>query len=170
MDKTITIKTFVAAGRGLASSMRASDMERLAQIQGRTFFKGSLNLISKQPVWLNTTTADYATENGRHFYWNATLNGIPVVINRWAGAPAHVFEIFAEEKLRTKLQIDDGDPVALSIPQAIIHAEKSRSLRYQTSWFLCWRGREAKIYTDDSYCTLLNHRSLRRLTWRTGGA
>jgi len=93
-DDVVTVKTIVISGRGLAVNDRADDIQDLSTRLNIKLINGSLNLISRKPVYLDTKKAIYF--NGSDFYyWNGTIGGIPVIINRWWGCPAHVFEIFS---------------------------------------------------------------------------
>jgi len=149
--KTETITAHIIAGRGLAKERRAGDIKKISEKYGLSLTDGSLNLISKSPLWLDTQTAIYTNGEG-HFYWHGDLNGTPVIVNRWVwSCPAHVFEIFAEDHLRSKFDLSDGDPVELELSAECIDQSRNRSLLNRFIWTLAWRGRERFIYQDGIY-------------------
>ena len=137
---------FVLRGRGNASKDRSAEIRELSQQFGISLINGSLNLVGESPVWLDSRKAIYT--NGRtHFYWKCHLNNIPVILNRWSeGCPVHVYEIFSEEHLRSKLGLSDGDSVVLEISPDIIDREKDSSRLSQIVWYLTWWRREQRVY------------------------
>ena len=154
----------VTSGRGWASRTRGDDVAKLAALNGATFVDGSLNLISSGPVWLDARSAIY--RNGSQIFWRASLEGMPVVLNRWASCPAHVFEIFASVHLRNTLGLKDGDTVRLEMADEII-SPSDASLLNRMIWNFFWKYRENQIYRDGPYPSLLRSRFMRGYTWRS---
>ncbi|MFK5951356.1 MAG: hypothetical protein QM500_21585 [Methylococcales bacterium] len=160
------IKAQVISGRGLASSTRKNSTARLSKHLNINLVDGSLNLVSKQPLWLKKETAIY-TDKKRHLYWHATLNGTPVIINRWIGdCPVHIFEVYANKKLRDLLDLKDGDTIKLSVDPYILDKNKNSSLKYIITWYLIWFGRETLYYKSLGYLRFLRRKPLNLYSWR----
>ena len=165
-EQTQKIQAFVLGGRGIASEIRADETQEISRKFGLSLINGSLNLISKSPVWLDTDRAIYTNGNG-HFYWRASLNGIPVIVNRWIRrCPVHIYEVFAEEHLRSRFGLVDGDAVTLEISNDIVDKERNSSALNRLVWYLAWRGRERFAYRDGFYTGLAFHWRIYKLTGR----
>lgn len=158
------IPATVTGGRGIASARGVDDMQALSAIYGKRFVAGSLNLVSNIPVWLKPQSAIYRT--GASLFWRASLEGVPVVIARWAQCPAHVFEICATVHLRTALGLRDGEVARLEIPDDII-SRSDATLLSKVVWGLCWRFRESQIYRDGRYFSFMRSRKMLRYAWRS---
>lgn len=157
---------FVVSGRGMASKLRRDDVTHLSQNLGITLVPGSMNLVCHQPVWLNTTKSIYRNEQG-HFYWNAQLNGYPVLVSRWSGScPVHVLEVYSEEHLRSRFALNDGDAVSIEIPDETVDLDATRSILNRVIWNLVWRGREALAYRDGRYLKAIGHWRVHRCLGR----
>ena len=160
----LRLGAFVTSGRGLATDARRDDLKELSKLCGIAFVSGSLNLVSKRPVWLVPGSAIY--RKGSFIFWEASLGGLPVVIGRWlSGCPAHVFEVFAAQRLRDKLDLHDGDRVILEIPMNIISPDQS-TLWAKTIWTLFWKFREGQVYKDGRYWKLITSSNVWGYTWR----
>ncbi len=161
---TLRIGTFVSSGRGLATEARQDDLKELSELCGIAFVSGSLNLLSKRPVWLVPEYAIY--RKGSFIFWEASLGGLPVVIGRWlSGCPAHVFEVFAAQRLRDKLALRDGDGVTLEISRNIVSLDQS-TLWAKTVWALFWKFRENQVYSDGKYWKLVTNSKVWGYAWR----
>lgn len=158
------LRAKVTSGHGWAAQMRAGDVAKLSAINGEKLIDGSLNLISSSPVWLNARSAIY--RNGSQIFWRASLEQMPVVLNRWASCPAHVFEIFASVHLRSALGLRDGNIVHLEIADEII-SPSDASLLNRMVWSFLWKYREKQIYRDGIYPSILRNRFVRGYTWRS---
>jgi hypothetical protein len=135
----------------------------LSEISGTPFVGGSLNLVSDVPVWLDARAAFYRSEG--HIFWRASLEGVPVVLNRWSSCPAHIFEVFAPVQLRSALGLDDGHVVRLEVSDEIV-CQSDASFRNKTVWYLFWKYRE-KLFYHDAYLSLLRSRWVGPYTWRS---
>lgn len=165
---TTDVKAVVVPGRGIAAKARAPEVEALCRIRSTSLVSGSLNLVSKKPVWLDLNTAFFASEHSRHFFWDAWLNGTPVILNRWIGCPVHVFELFAQDRLRVKHNLRDGDEVTLTLPISSISSPNMSCLKNRLVWYLVWRGREKHYYIDGWYTKCLRWESKSRdFQWRS---
>lgn len=151
-------------GRGAAKRVRAADIERLSALKGVKLVCGSLNLVARQPTWLKLENAFHAA--GEHHYWDAEINGLPVILNRWVGCPAHVFEVFSAVHLRSALGLGDNSPVVLSFPRAHVDHARSGALVNLFVWYALWRWRERLYYAGERYLGMLRHPCLRRCTRR----
>lgn len=154
--ETIDIACIVVPGRGQASRVRARDIEDVSAARELPLVQGSLNLISEQPLYLRMEQAFFSVDN--HAYWDAKLDGVPVILNRWRGCPAHVFEVFSDRHLRSALSLTDRSRVTLSIPGQTVDISRSRSLCNRLIWYGIWRGREEFFYAGEKYVRLLRHR------------
>lgn len=160
----ISVRTVVVSGRGWASEDRTEDTKVLAALEGHPFVEGSLNLIASRPVWLDAESAIY--KRGTHIFWRASFGGLPVVIGRWlSGCPAHVFEIFAEVRLRETLNLRNGDAVTLQIPEKSVDLSEESWVNRMV-WGVFWRFRERLVYRDTIYTMLVSSRLVRRYAWR----
>ena len=160
----LRIPTFVTSGRGLATDVRRDDVDKLSELYGFRFVNGSLNLLSKRPLWLDPSSAIY--RSGLCIFWDASLDGLPVVVGRWlSGCPAHVFEIFAAQKLRDELALRDGDRVTLDIPRNVVSSDQS-TFRAKTVWALFWKFREGQVYRDGKYRKLVSSPRIAGYSWR----
>ena len=151
--KTRRVKAFVITGREIAATARASDISQILREHKVRLIDGSLNLISNHPLWLDPQAAFFSKE--RRYYWFATLNGSPVIVNRWGGCPGHVFEVFSADHLRTRFRLSDGDPVLLEFPVEILDATKNSSFRKLLKWYLVWSKRE-RLYYRSFYLRVLS--------------
>jgi hypothetical protein len=159
------IRASVSRGRGRASSRTAPDIERINRGFGLKLRNGSLNLVGRQPIWLDPESAMFTSESD--LFWSAWLGDVPVIINRWLGCPAHVYEIFAENHLRSRLGLSDGDQVEISGPCGMIDRKRTASLKHRLSWWLLWYRREQAYYHSNSYLKLIQKPTIRRrLVWR----
>jgi len=145
----IIIDAYVVAGRGRASIIRAADVKSISEKHNISLINGSLNLISKTPTWLNSKKSFY--NNELSYYWHADLNGMPVVINKWYGCPAHIFEIFATKHLRTELDLVDNEKVILTIPREFLDIDTHAMWKERLKWKLAWSKREEHYYKDGVY-------------------
>jgi hypothetical protein len=150
------ISATVVGGRGIASQLRSSELKEMSAKHGLNLVDGSLNLISRQPFWLDTNRSFF--HRGNQYYWHAALNGTPVVMNRWLGTcPVHAFEVFASEHLRSKFKLADGDQVALEICVGDLHSRLNSSKLNRLVWYLGWFGRERFFYGNGAYQRLILH-------------
>lgn len=126
-----------------------------------SLIKGSLNLITKKPIWLRSDAAFIS--KGIHHFFHARISGYPVVIDRWSfRCPVHTFEIYAEEHLRCKFSLRDGDRVDIEIDDAFIDQENTSNWYKRILWYAVWRGRETWLYPDGLYRRLVfAHRAYR---------
>lgn len=154
----------VLPGRGRAASVRAAEVDRLSELTCGSLVSGSLNLMSLRPTWLNMESAFFVA--GEHHYWKAEIEGIPVILNRWHGCPAHVYEVFSEVHLRSALSLRDESRVSLSIPREHVDVERTAALGNMLVWYAAWRWREHFYYAGERYLWLLRHPYLRRYTRR----
>lgn len=157
------IRASVSSGRGLAASRTAMDVKRINCSFGLRLRNGSLNLVSRRPIWLDPESAMFTSKS--YLFWSARLGDAPVVINRWPGCPAHLYEIFAEDHLRSKLRLFDGDQVEISGPCGMIDRKRTTSLKHRLAWWLLWYRREAAFYHSDSYLKLIQTPMVRRRLW-----
>ena len=158
------LTTYAWNGRGLASKIRSRDLDDIWNNFGIFLIDGSLNLISKSPLWLNSHKAIYFNGKGT-FFWRAYLNDFPVIISRWAGGcPAHIYEVYSDQHLRSKFALKDGSICILSFPLDSVDERKTSAFKNRAVWFLTWRGREHFVYRDCAYKTLVWHPYVRRWT------
>lgn len=161
---TIDVDAIVVSGRGIAAEGQDNDVAALSDLLGTKLVSGSLNLVARKPLWLNAQAAILTTEEG-HLYWRATLDDYPVIINRWqGGCPAHVYEIYADKRLRKKLELNDGDHVCLSLDKSDV--DNGKSFLCVLSWFLTWFLREDMYYKNDKYLHWVTHKPVSKFTWR----
>lgn len=164
---TVEVDAVVVTGRGMAAKLRSSDTTELSKLLGLTLVSGSLNLVAKKPLWLNSKLAVLSTEQG-HLYWKATLEGLPVIVNRWKGdCPAHIYEIYADVRLREALNLHDNGKVRLSLDELIVDNHTSKSFLHIISWCLTWRYREKKYYRSNEYLKWVKRKPISKFTWRS---
>ena len=163
---TVHLQAKVVPGRGNASRERQSDLQQLSKLLQKSIVPGSLNLSCHSPIWLDTKRAIFS--NGRyHYFWQASLNGLPVIVNRWIGScPAHIFEIYADTHLRSTFQLCDGDYVRLSFNSDLLDKAMSMSGWSRLVWSVLWKWREVEYYRDGLYYRTVLQRRIRRFFWR----
>lgn len=144
-------------GRGVANHTRRDEIIEINNIYDLRLIGGSLNFVSTAPIYLNFNSAFY--HRGEHYYWLAEFGGIPVVINRWRGCPAHIFEIFAAVHLRSAFDSDALKRLELKILLKHIDEARSSLLSNRIVWFLLWRFREGWYYKDEYF---------KKLKWLSG--
>ncbi len=162
----VQLAATVVSGRGLATESCAFDIQQINNDQALTLINGSLNLISKRPLWLDADRAIFKTE--WRVYWKGRLEGVPVIIHRWfATCPVHVFEIFAEDVLRERLNLKDGDNVSLAIPREVVLSDRDVLAGDKLAWYAFWWGRESQIYNrNKGYWNFLRRRLVERFSVR----
>jgi hypothetical protein len=141
----------------------ADHVAAISTMCGAPFLGGSLNLVRMTPVWLDADKAFY--QSGGHLFWHASLEGRPVVLNRWSSCPAHIFEVFAPVHLRSELGLENGDEVRLEVADDVV-SHSDASLRSRAVWYLFWRFRE-KLFYHDRYLSLMRSRWVGPYTWRS---
>lgn len=155
----------VASGRGLAARLRTEDIKDIENSLGIPLIGGSLNLVSRKPVWLDSGKAVHSNLGG-HFYWRASLNGEPILISRWSGScPVHIYEAFSDKHLRSHFGLNDGDIVTLQIDTDIVNTASGSHFNKLT-WYAVWYGREKLAYRDGIYSSLIGHWRLRNIVKR----
>jgi hypothetical protein len=162
-SRTEFIPAFVVSGRGITTARRAEDVSLINEMHNLQLIDGSLNLISKTPVYLNSETAFL---RGYCSFWFAAIRDVPVVLYRWAGCPAHVFEVFADRHLRTALGLHDNSRVILEVPSTCIDRVKTSDLMFRAAWYLRWRGRESLFYRDAWYSREITRHLRKTFFWR----
>lgn len=160
----LLIRAKLAGGHGWASLGLADDVAKLAATVGAPLVDGTLNLISKTPVWLDARAAIY--RNGSRLFWRASLEGMPIVLHRFSTCPAHVFEILATVHLRNAFGLKDDDVVHLEIPDDAV-SRSDASLLNRLVWNFFWKYRENHIYRDGIYRSFLLSRFASAYTWRS---
>ena len=143
----IEVTGHVCCGRGLASSHLMAHTARLSALLGGPVQPGSLNIALDRPIRLNLETSDELNRSQGRMVWQAALNGIPILLYRWADCPLSVVEVISRDHLRRRLDLSDGAKVILDIPRNSI---SPLSLRSQFGWALIWMGR-SRLYYRDSY-------------------
>jgi hypothetical protein len=162
----ITVRTRVASGLGLAKKLRCKEIEYLSDLIGSDLVKGSLNLVADKPLWLNNKTVIYSTEEG-HMYWQAVMNGVPVIVNRWRGdCPAHIYEIYATTMLRSELGLVDGDIVCLDLDKRIVDLNTTKNIKHIVTWYLIWFFRKHLYYRSNKYLHWLKSSWIKGYIWR----
>ena len=156
---------FVTRGRGLASSIRSQDVRIISRSSGKNLAPGSLNLFSTRALYVNKTTAFLKIAD--NYYWPAKLLDIPIYISVWDDGPAHVFEVFSEHHLRSTLNLNDGDRVAVKVDSSFLDWHRTKLLKNKVSWMAAWRYREPLYYTSNAYQRLIEEGRLRRYLWRS---
>lgn len=160
-----SIATWVTKGRGIAASLRSKEIECLGNCLGKCFVPGSLNLLAREPVWLDTRMAIFSARG--HYFWPGRIADHEVVISRWMGnCPAHVFEIYSTSHLRTVLRLADQDSVRLDIPSSCIDHGVTGSIAYRFSWYMAWYRRERFFYQDTRGLQWLFHWRVQRALYR----
>ena len=162
----VYINVTVVSGRGMAAELRSKETAELSNQLGTTLVSGSLNLVAKKPLWLDSKSAVFSSDEG-HLYWRATLEGLPVIVNRWVDCPAHVFEIYANTRLRETLKLEDGYVVRLALDRGIVNEEKGKSIIYVLTWYLVWFCREKLYYKSDKYLDWINCKPFKNYIWRS---
>lgn len=139
----------VSGGRGRASIVRSDEVRELATQAKTPLFPGSLNVLITHPVYLLPKTADYT--RGGHMYFLAKVNEVDVYLNRWKGSPAHVFEVFSTQHLRSSLRVENGSVLKLKIPIHCVDQRRTSNKGNRLTWFVLWRFREELYYLSDWY-------------------
>jgi hypothetical protein len=159
-----SIPAFVVSGRGIAASLRAQDVSLINRTHNLQLINGSLNLVSKTPVYLDPDAA--FLRGACHFFWFAAIGEVPVIVNRWKSCPAHVFEVFADRHLRSALKLRENSQVILRIPKPSIDHRRTSAPKFRAAWYLLWRGREGLYYRDRWYTRLTRSSVRKRFFWR----
>jgi CTP-dependent riboflavin kinase len=159
-----SIKARAIKGLGLSTTHLSKDASEINEILSLRLRNGTLNLISNEPLWFDKNAAIFNA--GNFYYWKAWLNDLSVILVRFDGCPAHIFEIFAEEHLRSKFGLSDGDTVIISGEDRIIDATRTGSSKNRIVWYLTWRYREA-LYRPGLYQSVVESPRVRiRGVWR----
>ena len=163
----VNVSAIVVSGRGMAADTRTDEVATLSKQLNTSLVSGSLNLVAKKPLWLDEKSAIYTTNQG-HMYWEATLNGLPVLVNRWKGdCPAHIYEIYANTKLRTALKLKDGAVVHLDLNRITVDMATSKNIKHIVTWYLIWFCRETFYYTNNKYLAWIKRAPFKRYIWRS---
>ena len=160
----ITLKCKVIAGRGMARIERQSDIKSLEKLTNMVFVEGSLNLIANSPIYFKENASFYQKNN--HMFFKGKLNDIPVFINRWKGAPAHIFEIFSTQHLRKSLKLHSGQTVKLSILNLYLDDERNQNIKNKLIWIIYWKFRESLFYRSEYYPHIVRTKWRARYGWR----
>jgi hypothetical protein len=159
------IPAFVVSGRGIAASLRAEDVSLINEMHNLRVIDGSLNLLSKAPIYLDPDAA--FLRGAWHFFWYAAIGDVPVIVNRWkSDCPAHVFEVFSDRHLRSALKLRENSQVILKIPKTCIDHKRTSAFRFRAAWYLLWRGRERMIYRDGWYMSVTTSALRKPFFWR----
>jgi hypothetical protein len=161
-----SIDCIVSSGRGICATERAGDVKAISERLGMHLQPGSLNLVTKRPIYLAGSEAVY-WDGTYNRYWKGWLCGLPVLINRWQSCPAHVFEIFAEVRLRDAFDLFDGEAVPLHIDAQAVAQDRSNSATNRMVWTVLWKWRERRFFSDDRYAWLLTRSAFRKYAWRS---
>jgi CTP-dependent riboflavin kinase len=148
--ETVCLRGRVAAGNGKSSFHVERHAELIREALGASMVRGSLNIILKHPVMLKNGTARvtcYGNEKP-HFYWPGRLNGTEVWLYRWRSAPLHVVELLATVRLRTHLNLSDGDEVEVEARARDIGRISGLG---RLTWMLLWSGRKNGTYANQRY-------------------
>lgn len=160
------INAKVVSGRGMATDRRSGDIAELSRQLGISLINGSLNLVSLKPTWLDSKSAIYIGKKG-HMYWHATLEGMPVIVNRCRGdCPAHIYEIYASSRLRDALNLKDNSTVQISLNKDTLNSEENKSIKHKITWYILWFGRETLYYKSNKYISFLRKKPICNYTWR----
>ena len=142
----VCLRGRVMRGRGGVAREDRNPRLGITRFFGEAPCPGTLNVALDAPVRFDPEQVEL-TEGGL-FSWRSEIDGIRCLIVRGRGFPLHVVELHAVCKLRDALQLQDGSPVDLRVPQRILAAELDPATR--RIWTLFWRGREtwygSKLY------------------------
>lgn len=155
----------VTRGRGLASSTRSEDIRIISRSSGKNLKPGSLNLIAHKALYFKKK--EVFLKIADHYYWPADIQGVPAYISFWDGSPAHVFEMFSEYHLRSRLNLNDGDRVTVTVDFDFLDWHRTDLLKNRIVWTAAWRYRESWFYTSNAYQRLIEEGKLRRYLWRS---
>lgn len=148
-DLNYVVSCTISGGRGRASFERSAEVLQLEKQAGVVFFPGSLNLLTKYPVYL-LPGASISPAQG-HMFFHAKANGLDVYLNRWQGSPAHVFEAFSPEPLRSSLGVENGSMIKVDIPIGCVDQDRTSNTKNGLVWIALWRFREELFYLSDWY-------------------
>ena len=137
----------VISGRGNAVADIGSNAEELKSKLGEGLIHGTLNIVLPRPLRFNDKNA-VIFDKGNRFLWSASLNGVPVWLYRWRGAPLHVVELISHVPLRNKFGLRDGDEVRLQMQQDDI---SPTSFLARLAWSAAWFGRRRWFYMNGKY-------------------
>ncbi len=139
----------IISGRSNAKEQVADWNTYFYEILGKRFYPGSLNIVMKEPLFLDTNKAIKFADN--RYLWVGMVDSEPVYIYRWSSCPLHVIELFSEIKLRDYLKLNDGETVCIKIPYEFV----SQSMVIKSiAWGVLWKKREAWYYANQYYFNL----------------
>jgi len=141
----------VISGRGKAK-VSLGEIQNLEN-EKLNIYPGSLNLVAKLPLRLDDSRASFVNKDGKRKFWKTKLNDVDVYIYRWPSCPLHIFELVSIEKLRDKMNLNDGSSVRLEVPKEYI---KKLHWLESLSWFLLYFKRESWYYKKENYLFFLS--------------
>lgn len=150
-DTNVTLSCEVISGRGKAKTS-LSDLVNIEN-EKLEIYPGSLNLVAKLPIRLDDSKAFFINKDGKRKFWKCQLNDVDAFIYRWPSCPLHIFEIVSLEKLRDRMELDDGDCVYLKVQ--FDNIDKLHWLE-KFSWILLYFKREKWYYNKKNYFIFLS--------------
>lgn len=133
-------------GRGIGKTVIQKHQEEFEK-RGITVFPGTLNVLLKEPVFLDLSLADFQIEQ-TWFVFQAKINGHPCHIFRFPKCPDHIFEILADIKLSDFLPVFKGGEVNIKIDKKYLKKNTKFSCLF---WLLFWSGRRNAYYNGNLY-------------------
>ncbi len=164
MPLEVTLKCKVTAGRGQARTERQYEIKSIEKLKNISLVQGSLNLIANTPIYFNESANVY--RYNEHMFFEGKLNDTPVFVNRWKGAPAHIFEIFATQHLRKSLALHNGQTVNLAIPSLCLDNRRNQNIKNKLIWIIYWKFRESLFYSSKYYPYFMRTKWRARYGWR----
>lgn len=146
--QVIQIKGEIVKGNGRS----LEDLDELINKIGIKLYPGSLNLVLKDPIFLEVNQSDIVFGNNNNRYiWKAKIKDFPeiecVYVYRWNGSPLHIIEVISDEMIRQHLKKE----------QKLLTVEIDKKSLRPLSWFgkiiwkFTWYKRENWYYKNKWY-------------------
>lgn len=119
MAETHVLRGRVFAGSNVSDATIADCSNAIAAATGTRVVPGTLNVWLDRPIALDNGRAATVAKP-RLALWRATLNGQPVLIQRYDRAVLHVVELLADRHLRRALDLRDGDTVEVALNRDLL--------------------------------------------------
>jgi hypothetical protein len=145
------VKGKICRGRGIGRSI----VEKINHHNWKSLpilFNGTLNIIIKQPIFLDENLASFILFN-KYYLFEAKINGAKCFIFKWKKCPPHIFEIVSPCDLSTYFTISFKKEVKITIDKSFL---KGGNLIDLMIWYLVWKYREDFYYSHKGYSYVVN--------------
>lgn len=149
-------------GRGKGQSLVSDNVECLRSVLKKAPFPGTLNLLLDDPFLIRPQLR--FGKKGKYYGVLGEIEGVPCIVHRWRKAPLHVLEVIAAEKLRSHLNLTDGQRMSLHVPD---EAMQVPSALRRWVWSKYFRDEPEAYYDDQKTLSFERLKYIYRLSQQT---